>query len=169
MDAPATQKRRLRVARAWTATARPARCSGPSDGHASTHGAFAKSARVGGRRAAVTDRARRDRILPYLLRIRRELRVPLIYVTHDATELGQIADRVLMIQDGVVLGAGDPADVLAGCEVHDPPLQRSAGRVWTASGTRRAPRTHPPPNNKNSSRWLALSQVRNSASKGLRV
>jgi molybdate transport system ATP-binding protein len=61
---------------------------------------------------AAVDRARRDRILPYLLRIRRELHVPLIYVTHDATELGQIADRVLMIEDGVVLGAGDPTDVL---------------------------------------------------------
>jgi molybdate transport system ATP-binding protein len=61
---------------------------------------------------AAVDRARRDRILPYLLRIRRELHVPLIYVTHDATELGQIADRVLLIEDGVVLGAGDPTDVL---------------------------------------------------------
>jgi molybdate transport system ATP-binding protein len=61
---------------------------------------------------AAVDRARRDRILPYLLRIRRELHVPLIYVTHDATELGQIADRVLMIADGTVLGAGAPAEVL---------------------------------------------------------
>jgi molybdate transport system ATP-binding protein len=61
---------------------------------------------------AAVDRARRDRILPYLLRIRRELHVPLIYVTHDATELGQIADRVLMIEDGVVLGAGAAANVL---------------------------------------------------------
>jgi molybdate transport system ATP-binding protein len=61
---------------------------------------------------AAVDRARRDRILPYLLRIRRELHVPLIYVTHDATELGQIADRVLMIAEGAVLSAGAPSDVL---------------------------------------------------------
>ena len=61
---------------------------------------------------AAVDRARRERILPYLLRIRRELHVPLVYVTHDATELGQIADRVLVIQDGSVVRAGAPAEVM---------------------------------------------------------
>ena len=61
---------------------------------------------------AAVDRARRERILPYLLRIRRELHVPLVYVTHDATELNQIADRVLVIQDGTVIRAGAPAEVM---------------------------------------------------------
>jgi molybdate transport system ATP-binding protein len=51
---------------------------------------------------AAVDRARRERILPYLLRIRRELHVPLIYVTHDLQELEQIADRILVIADGRV-------------------------------------------------------------------
>lgn len=51
---------------------------------------------------AAVDRARRERILPYLLRIRRELHVPLIYVTHDAEELEQIADRILVLADGRV-------------------------------------------------------------------
>ena len=32
---------------------------------------------------AGVDRERRDVILPYILRIRRELHVPLVYVTHD--------------------------------------------------------------------------------------
>lgn len=49
---------------------------------------------------AAVDRARRERILPYLVRIRRELHVPLIYVTHDQRELEQIADRVLMLEAG---------------------------------------------------------------------
>jgi molybdate transport system ATP-binding protein len=63
---------------------------------------------------AAVDRARRERILPYLLRIRRELHVPLVYVTHDATELAQIADRVLVIVDGTIVRAGAPSDVLDG-------------------------------------------------------
>jgi molybdate transport system ATP-binding protein len=50
---------------------------------------------------AAVDRERRERILPYLLRIRRELHVPLIYVTHDRHELQQIADRVLSLGDKV--------------------------------------------------------------------
>jgi molybdate transport system ATP-binding protein len=61
---------------------------------------------------AAVDRARRERILPYLLRIRRELHVPLVYVTHDANELAQIADRVLMIGEGKIVRAGPPAEVL---------------------------------------------------------
>ena len=61
---------------------------------------------------AAVDRARREQILPYLLRIRRELHVPLIYVTHDAHELSQIADRVLVIGDGRVVRLGLPTHVL---------------------------------------------------------
>jgi molybdate transport system ATP-binding protein len=47
---------------------------------------------------AAVDRQRRERILPYVLRIRRELHVPLIYVTHDRGELEQVADRVLILR-----------------------------------------------------------------------
>jgi len=61
---------------------------------------------------AAVDRERRERILPYLLRIRRELHVPLVYVTHDAEELTQIADRVLIIGEGRVLRAGTPREIL---------------------------------------------------------
>lgn len=50
---------------------------------------------------AGVDRERRDLILPYILRIRRELHVPLIYVTHDREELDSIADRVLLLSGGV--------------------------------------------------------------------
>ena len=46
---------------------------------------------------AGVDRERRDVILPYILKIRRDLHVPLIYVTHDEGELKAIADRVLRI------------------------------------------------------------------------
>ena len=49
---------------------------------------------------AAVDRDRRERILPYVLRIRRELHVPLIYVTHDEAELHAIADRVLRLDGG---------------------------------------------------------------------
>jgi molybdate transport system ATP-binding protein len=61
---------------------------------------------------AAVDRARRDRILPYLLRIRRALHVPLIYVTHDAAELEEIADRVIVLENGTVQNAGSPQDIL---------------------------------------------------------
>lgn len=51
---------------------------------------------------AAVDRERRELILPYVLRVRRELHVPLIYVTHDADEMRAIADRVLTLDSGRV-------------------------------------------------------------------
>jgi molybdate transport system ATP-binding protein len=61
---------------------------------------------------AAVDRARRQQILPYLLRVRRELHVPLVYVTHDAGELLQMADRVLVLENGTVQRAGAAHEVL---------------------------------------------------------
>ena len=52
---------------------------------------------------AAVDRERRELILPYVLRIRKGLQVPLIYVTHDVSELHAIADRVLHLQGGRVV------------------------------------------------------------------
>ena len=54
---------------------------------------------------AAVDRERRELILPYVLRIRKEMQVPLIYVTHDRDELTAIADRVLHLNNGRVIGA----------------------------------------------------------------
>ena len=54
---------------------------------------------------AGVDRERRDRIVPYVLRIRRELRVPLVYVTHDEQELQAMSDRVLRLDQGRVVSA----------------------------------------------------------------
>jgi molybdate transport system ATP-binding protein len=51
---------------------------------------------------AGVDRERRDRIVPYVLAIRKQLHVPLIYVTHDEDELLAIADRVLRLSNGRV-------------------------------------------------------------------
>jgi molybdate transport system ATP-binding protein len=70
---------------------------------------------------AAVDRARREQFLPYLLRVRRELHVPIVYVTHDAVELAQIADRVLMIADGRAVDAGPPHIIKAA----DAPTQRN--------------------------------------------
>jgi molybdate transport system ATP-binding protein len=54
---------------------------------------------------AGVDRERREVILPYILRIRRELHVPLVYVTHDREELQTIADRVLRLDRGALVEA----------------------------------------------------------------
>ena len=53
---------------------------------------------------AAVDVERRRRILPYLLRVRDELGIPVIYVSHDRSEVDQLADRVLVFAEGRVQG-----------------------------------------------------------------
>jgi molybdate transport system ATP-binding protein len=63
---------------------------------------------------AAVDVPLRRRILPYLMRIRDEMRLPIVYVSHDRDEVQQLADRVLLMDNGRMVALGDPADVLAG-------------------------------------------------------
>jgi molybdate transport system ATP-binding protein len=49
---------------------------------------------------AAVDVERRRRILPYLERVRDELRVPIVYVTHDRAEATQLADEVIVLREG---------------------------------------------------------------------
>ena len=61
---------------------------------------------------AAVDVERRRRILPYLERVRDQLAVPIIYVTHDAAEVRLLADHVVVLDQGQVVRSGAPADVI---------------------------------------------------------
>ena len=52
---------------------------------------------------AAVDVERRRRILPYLERVRDDLRVPIVYVTHDPAEARQLADQVIVLEEGQVV------------------------------------------------------------------
>ena len=54
------------------------------------------------------DLERRRRILPYLERVRDELGVPIIYVTHDVDEVRRFADAVVVLDGGRVIRSGPP-------------------------------------------------------------
>jgi molybdate transport system ATP-binding protein len=49
---------------------------------------------------AAVDVERRRRILPYLERVRDELLVPIVYVTHDRAEAAQLANEVVVLAHG---------------------------------------------------------------------
>ena len=61
---------------------------------------------------AAVDVERRRRILPYLERVRDQLAVPIVYVTHDAAEVRLLADHVVVLDQGQVVRSGAPADVI---------------------------------------------------------
>ncbi|MDP9095624.1 MAG: molybdenum ABC transporter ATP-binding protein [Pseudomonadota bacterium] len=60
---------------------------------------------------AALDRATRDEILPFLQRLHTALRLPVIYVTHDMSEVEQLADHLVLMEAGRVLACGPLAAV----------------------------------------------------------
>lgn len=53
---------------------------------------------------AAVDVPLRRRILPYLMRVRDELRIPIVYVSHDREEAEELADVVVTLEQGRVSG-----------------------------------------------------------------
>jgi molybdate transport system ATP-binding protein len=57
------------------------------------------------------DEERKAEILPYLVRLRDEANVPMVYVSHDADEMRQLATQIVMLKRGRVAAFGG-AEVL---------------------------------------------------------
>ncbi len=60
---------------------------------------------------AALDIGLKEKILPYLGRVRDEFKIPMIYVTHNLTEVLTLADWVLMIQQGKLAAQGIPKEI----------------------------------------------------------
>jgi molybdate transport system ATP-binding protein len=54
----------------------------------------------------------RTRVLPYLLRVRDELDLPILYITHDPDEALLVGDVVLVLDAGRSVAQGPPREVL---------------------------------------------------------
>ena len=54
----------------------------------------------------------RARVLPYLLRVRDELDLPILYITHDPDEAILVGEVAIVLDGGRVVATGPPRDVL---------------------------------------------------------
>jgi molybdate transport system ATP-binding protein len=52
------------------------------------------------------DEGRRAEILPYLIRLRDEANVPMVYVSHDPAEMRQLATQIVLLRGGQVTALG---------------------------------------------------------------
>jgi molybdate transport system ATP-binding protein len=57
------------------------------------------------------DEERKAEILPYLIRLRDETGVPMVYVSHDPTEMRKLASQIVLLKRGRVAAFGG-AEVL---------------------------------------------------------
>jgi molybdate transport system ATP-binding protein len=69
------------------------------------------------------DRATKNEILPFLERLRDHLNLPVVYITHDIAEVERLADQMVLMDKGRVIGAG-PLEALQS----DPSLLLAAAR-----------------------------------------
>ncbi|KQR75997.1 molybdenum ABC transporter ATP-binding protein [Rhizobium sp. Leaf341] len=81
---------------------------------------------------AALDEARKAEILPYLERLRDETDIPILYVSHSIAEVTQLADRVLMIENGRLTGSGTAADMLSLPGSSEAISRREAGTMLEA-------------------------------------
>jgi molybdate transport system ATP-binding protein len=61
---------------------------------------------------AALDEARKAEILPYFERLRDEVSVPILYVSHSSAEVARLATTVVALRQGRVAAVGPPSQVL---------------------------------------------------------
>lgn len=81
---------------------------------------------------AALDEARKAEILPYLERLRDEVAIPILYVSHSAAEVARLATTVVVLENGRMIRHGPAAEVLADPAV-TPLGARSAGALLMAT------------------------------------
>jgi molybdate transport system ATP-binding protein len=67
----------------------------------------------------------RARILPYLLRIQEEFRLPTVHVSHDAVEIALLAREVTVLDSGRSVARGRPGEILTSRAIF--PMARAEG------------------------------------------
>lgn len=82
---------------------------------------------------AAVDQRRKSEILPFIESLHAELRIPIIYISHDADEILRIADQVALIVEGKLAALGSMEEVLGRLDL--PSLSDAAepGAVITAT------------------------------------
>ncbi len=78
---------------------------------------------------AALDVPRKTEILDYVERLRDELNIPIVYVSHSVTEITRLADTVVVLSDGKCLAVGAVDDVMGRLDLKPATGRYEAGSV----------------------------------------
>ena len=81
---------------------------------------------------AALDIPRKTEILDYIERLRDELNIPIVYVSHSVTEITRLADTVVVLSDGKCLAVGDVDEVMGRFDLKPATGRYEAGSVLDA-------------------------------------
>ncbi|MCW0234376.1 MAG: molybdenum ABC transporter ATP-binding protein [Ferrovibrio sp.] len=82
---------------------------------------------------AALDAARKEEILPYLERLRDELKLPIVYVSHAIPEVTRLADTVVLLSEGQVQAVGSVPALTGRLDLFPLTGRYEAGAVLTAT------------------------------------
>jgi molybdate transport system ATP-binding protein len=83
---------------------------------------------------ASLDQELKDRIVPYLERVRQEVAIPMIYVTHSASEVFRLCEEVVVLQRGRMAARGRPEEIFESFPSPAYRLRDEAGGRFLDSG-----------------------------------
>jgi molybdate transport system ATP-binding protein len=78
---------------------------------------------------AALDEGRRAEILPYIERLRDEMRVPIVYVSHSIAEVARLATTLVVLSDGEVAAIGPTAEIMGRIDLFPLTGRAEAGAI----------------------------------------
>lgn len=79
------------------------------------------------------DAERKQDILPFLIRLRKEMRLPIVYVTHSLSEVLQLVDTLVLLQEGKNIASGPANEVLSRLDLAGKAGPSTVGSVLTTT------------------------------------
>ncbi len=81
---------------------------------------------------ASLDPARKEEILPYIERLRDEMKLPIVYVSHSVDEVTRLADTLVLLAEGKVIAVGTVNEVFGRLDLRPHTGRFEASMVLTA-------------------------------------
>lgn len=78
---------------------------------------------------AALDGARKKELLPFIATIAREFRIPILYVSHSIDEIIELADHLVVLEDGKAIASGPLEEVLSNTDLSDITGRMDAGAI----------------------------------------